>query len=160
MTVMENLMATVAARVGQWGSLSRRFPPPSVGERAEEAMELEGLTQVPNVEAATLSHSDQKLLDIAIALALEPKVLLLDEPTDGMAPLAPSSAADNSIRPFIEQAAVPFVGAVLRDTSSTALAPISKRPAASCHSSIRPSISFAVAARITIRAEAANAMRR
>jgi hypothetical protein len=35
-----------------------------------------------------------------------------------------------------------------------------KRRAASCHSSIRPSISFAVAARITTRAEAANAMRR
>ena len=49
-------------------------------------MELVGLTQVANVEAAILSHGDQKLLDIAIALALEPKVLLLDEPTAGMGP--------------------------------------------------------------------------
>jgi branched-chain amino acid transport system ATP-binding protein len=49
-------------------------------------MELVGLTKVPNVEAAILSHGDQKLLDIAIALALEPKVLLLDEPTAGMGP--------------------------------------------------------------------------
>ena len=47
-------------------------------------MELVGLTHVANVEAAILSHGDQKLLDIAIALALEPKVLLLDEPTAGM----------------------------------------------------------------------------
>ena len=86
MTVIENLMAAVTAHVGQWGNLSRRFPPPGVRERAEEVMELVGLTKVPNVEAAILSHGDQKLLDIALALALEPKVLLLDEPTAGMGP--------------------------------------------------------------------------
>jgi branched-chain amino acid transport system ATP-binding protein len=86
MTVMENLMAAVTAHIGQWGNLSRRFPPPGVRERAEQVMELVGLTQVPNVQAAILSHGDQKLLDIAIALALEPKVLLLDEPTAGMGP--------------------------------------------------------------------------
>ena len=86
MTVMENLMAAVTAHVGQWGNLTRRFPPPGVRERAEEVMELVGLTKVPHVEAAILSHGDQKLLDIAIALALEPKVLLLDEPTAGMGP--------------------------------------------------------------------------
>src|SRR6201999_4104885 len=83
MTVRENLMAAVTAHVGQWGNLSRRFPPPGVRERASEVMELVGLTKVSNVEAAILSHGDQKLLDIAIALALEPKVLLLDEPTAG-----------------------------------------------------------------------------
>jgi branched-chain amino acid transport system ATP-binding protein len=86
MTVVENLMAAVTAHIGQWGNLSRRFPPPGVRERAEAVMELVGLTQVPNVQAAILSHGDQKLLDIAIALALEPKVLLLDEPTAGMGP--------------------------------------------------------------------------
>ena len=86
MTVAENLMAAVTAHVGQWGNLSRRFPPPGVRERADEVMEMVGLTKVPNVEAAILSHGDQKLLDIAIALALEPQVLLLDEPTAGMGP--------------------------------------------------------------------------
>jgi branched-chain amino acid transport system ATP-binding protein len=86
MTVAENLMAAVTAHVGKWGNLSRRFPPPGVRERAEEVMELVGLTHVPNVEAAILSHGDQKLLDIAIALALDPRVLLLDEPTAGMGP--------------------------------------------------------------------------
>lgn len=86
MTVAENLMAAVTAHVGQWGNLSRRFPPPGVRERAEEVMELVGLAHVPNVEAAILSHGDQKLLDIAIALALNPRVLLLDEPTAGMGP--------------------------------------------------------------------------
>ena len=86
MTVIDNLMAAVTAHVGQWGNLSRRFPPPGVRERAAEVMELVGLTHVAGVQAAILSHGDQKLLDIAIALALEPKVLLLDEPTAGMGP--------------------------------------------------------------------------
>ena len=86
MTVAENLMAAVTAHVGQWGNLSRRFPPPGVRERAEEVMELVGLTHVPNVEAAILSHGDQKLLDIAIALALNPSALRLDEHTAGMGP--------------------------------------------------------------------------
>ncbi len=86
MTVKENLMTAVTAHVGQWGNLARRFPPPGVADRGEEVMELVGLTHVADVEAAILSHGDQKLLDIAIALALEPKVLLLDEPTAGMGP--------------------------------------------------------------------------
>ena len=34
MTVVENLMAAVTAHIGQWGNLSRRFPPPGVRERA------------------------------------------------------------------------------------------------------------------------------
>jgi branched-chain amino acid transport system ATP-binding protein len=86
MTVAQNLMAAVTAHAGHWGNLSHRFPPPGVRERAQEVMELVGLTHVAHVDAAILSHGDQKLLDIAIALALEPKVLLLDEPTAGMGP--------------------------------------------------------------------------
>jgi branched-chain amino acid transport system ATP-binding protein len=86
MTVVENLMAAVTAHTGRWTDLSRRFPPAGVRERAEAMMELVGLARVRNVEAGILSHGDQKLLDIAIALALEPKVLLLDEPTAGMGP--------------------------------------------------------------------------
>jgi len=86
MTVAENLMAAVTAHAGRWGNLSHRFPPPGVRDHAEEVMSLAGLAHVADVEAAILSHGDQKLLDIAIALALEPKVLLLDEPTAGMGP--------------------------------------------------------------------------
>jgi branched-chain amino acid transport system ATP-binding protein len=86
MTVAENLMAAVSSHIGQWGNLGRRFPPPGVRERAMEVAELVGLDQVAAVPAAILSHGDQKLLDIALALALEPRVLLLDEPTAGMGP--------------------------------------------------------------------------
>jgi len=53
-------------------------------DRAEQAMEVLGLANKRDRIAATLSHGDQKLLDIALALVLDPKVLLLDEPTAGM----------------------------------------------------------------------------
>jgi branched-chain amino acid transport system ATP-binding protein len=42
------------------------------------------LTDKANIPSSTLAHGDQKLLDIAVALALEPDLLLLDEPTSGM----------------------------------------------------------------------------
>jgi branched-chain amino acid transport system ATP-binding protein len=86
MTVAENLMAAIAAHRGQWAGLGRRFPPPGARPRALEVAELLGLEDQAEVEAANLSHGDQKLLDIALALALEPSVLLLDEPTAGMGP--------------------------------------------------------------------------
>jgi len=46
----------------------------------EQAMEVLGLAQQARSDSATLAHGDQKLLDIALALVLDPKVLLLDEP--------------------------------------------------------------------------------
>jgi len=49
-------------------------------------MELVGLTATADTLSGNLSHGDQKVLDIALALALDPRVLLLDEPTAGMGP--------------------------------------------------------------------------
>jgi branched-chain amino acid transport system ATP-binding protein len=86
MTVAENLMVAVAAHRGQWAGLGHRFPPQGVRARAMEVADLVGLTNAADTLSAHLSHGDQKLLDIALALALEPKVLLLDEPTAGMGP--------------------------------------------------------------------------
>lgn len=62
------------------------FPQRSAAARADEILELLRLDRVANTLSGTLSHGDRKLLDIAVALALEPKVLLLDEPTAGMGP--------------------------------------------------------------------------
>jgi branched-chain amino acid transport system ATP-binding protein len=84
LTVQETMWAAVCADRRRAGVLYRRFPLAETRDRAEQMMELLGLADQRNRTAATLSHGDQKLLDIALALVLDPKVLLLDEPTAGM----------------------------------------------------------------------------
>ena len=86
MTVAENLMAAIAAHRGQWGDLAYSFPRQGVRTRALEVADLLGLADEADTLSAKLSHGDQKLLDIALALALDPTALLLDEPTAGMGP--------------------------------------------------------------------------
>ncbi|GJD53234.1 Sulfate/thiosulfate import ATP-binding protein CysA [Methylobacterium crusticola] len=86
LTVEEALAAAVASRRRQSWRVLARFPLPDARARVEEVMELMGLSGQARVLSRNLSHGDQKLLDIGLALALEPKVLLLDEPTAGMGP--------------------------------------------------------------------------
>jgi branched-chain amino acid transport system ATP-binding protein len=84
LTVKQTLLATVAARQGRSAHMQRRFPLPETVGPVEEVACMLGLGDKLDAIAAELSHGDQKLLDIALALALEPRVLLLDEPTAGM----------------------------------------------------------------------------
>ena len=63
----------------------------AVTRRTEEVLERIGLAADRDVVASNLSHGDQRRLDLAIALATEPRLLLLDEPTAGMSP--PETAA-------------------------------------------------------------------
>src|SRR3954453_16508032 len=84
LTVHETMLAAVGADQRRASLLHRRFPLAETRDRAEHAMEVLGLAGKRDRIAATLSHGDQKLLDIALALVLDPKVLLLDEPTAGM----------------------------------------------------------------------------
>ncbi|MGM0585480.1 MAG: ABC transporter ATP-binding protein [Pseudomonadota bacterium] len=84
MTMEESLTAAVTVQRGELFSLLRRAPLPAARDRAREIMDLLGLTGRAGALSRNLSHGEQKLLDIALALALEPKVLLLDEPTAGM----------------------------------------------------------------------------
>ena len=84
-TVWENVRLAAQSRsqhAARWFSLARCFT--ATNERAERAMELAGLQPRRNAIAGTISHGEQRQLEIAMSLATEPKVLLLDEPLAGM----------------------------------------------------------------------------
>jgi branched-chain amino acid transport system ATP-binding protein len=62
----------------------RRFA--DIDGRARQCVELVGLGERLDEHAGAIGHGDQRLLEIAIGLALEPRLLLLDEPTAGLSP--------------------------------------------------------------------------
>lgn len=89
-TVLKNVMAGnyLHAQHSYWGSLlrTRRTRDAEAGSerRAREILDFVGLGHIAGQEAAVLAHGHQKMLGIAIALAAEPRMLLLDEPCAGM----------------------------------------------------------------------------
>jgi branched-chain amino acid transport system ATP-binding protein len=86
LTVREAIHGAVNAHRHWHAKLLRHFPLVEAQSEADEVMELVKLQSRARTLSGNLSHGDQKLLDIALALALEPRVLLLDEPTAGMGP--------------------------------------------------------------------------
>ncbi|MBS0241193.1 MAG: ABC transporter ATP-binding protein [Proteobacteria bacterium] len=86
LTVREAILGAVQAHTNKHLTLSNRFPLAEHHDRATHVMRLAGLEAKADTLSRFLSHGDQKLLDIALALVLEPRVLLLDEPTAGMGP--------------------------------------------------------------------------
>jgi len=86
LTVKESIKLALLAKQHGLNNMWDRFINHSINEETENITKLAGLTKVYNTISSELSHGDQKLLDVALALALKPKVLLLDEPTAGMGP--------------------------------------------------------------------------
>jgi branched-chain amino acid transport system ATP-binding protein len=70
-------------RGGLWRSRARY---PELADEADAALSLVGLSARRGRLAANLAHGEQRALEIAVALASRPKLLLLDEPTAGMSP--------------------------------------------------------------------------
>jgi len=84
-TVWENVRLAAQSREPHllaWLKLANNFR--SINENAERAIELAGLAQRRNAVAGTISHGEQRQLEIAMTLATAPRVLLLDEPLAGM----------------------------------------------------------------------------
>lgn len=86
-SALRNVMLAVQARQGS----SFRFIRPvmrdrSLTETAMEKLERVGLQARAHVPAAELSHGEKRQLEIAVALALDVKAFLLDEPMAGMGP--------------------------------------------------------------------------
>ena len=83
LTSLQNAQAALFARHGHARWLWRRAAGVDVAE-AHACLAGVGIDRLANEPAANLSYGDQKRLELAIALALRPKVLLLDEPTAGV----------------------------------------------------------------------------
>jgi branched-chain amino acid transport system ATP-binding protein len=84
-TVWENVRLAAQSRAphaARWLSRATGFA--ATNARAERAIELSGLQHRKSAIAGTISHGEQRQLEIAMTLATEPQVLLLDEPLAGM----------------------------------------------------------------------------
>ncbi len=85
LTALENVRVALQSTFGSgyifWRSLRAVRP---LNGRAEELLEQVGLAASRNTPAAELSYGKKRALEIATTLALEPRVMLLDEPTAGM----------------------------------------------------------------------------
>jgi branched-chain amino acid transport system ATP-binding protein len=90
LSVLENLRRAVQSRRRDWGSSFRFWRPASAEfrmiEEAEEWLGRVGLAEAAGQQAADLSHGEQRALELAMALATRPRLLLLDEPMAGMGP--------------------------------------------------------------------------
>jgi branched-chain amino acid transport system ATP-binding protein len=85
LTVFENVQNAILARQGKTFNLfspSRKM----VVKETEDILKSVGLAVQKNHVSGSLSHGDQKILEIAVALGSNPELLILDEPTAGLSP--------------------------------------------------------------------------
>jgi branched-chain amino acid transport system ATP-binding protein len=83
-TTLENTRIAVQSRHHGWSMLTHHRTYRDIVEKADAALEAVGLRGKAGELAANLSHGEQRNLEIGIALATEPQLLCLDEPTAGM----------------------------------------------------------------------------
>ncbi|MEJ2121550.1 MAG: ABC transporter ATP-binding protein [Alphaproteobacteria bacterium] len=85
MTCMENMAVSTPHRGARLTTMLRRHPP-EVADKSEALLEFVGLYSKRFLRGGDLSFGQQKLLEFAMALMNEPRMLLLDEPTAGINP--------------------------------------------------------------------------
>jgi branched-chain amino acid transport system ATP-binding protein len=86
-SVLENVALAVQARSGtSYKFVGRAAAEPALNDAAMAALTEVSLERRADVQAAHLSHGEKRALELAIALAMQPKLLLLDEPMAGTGP--------------------------------------------------------------------------
>lgn len=90
MTVMENVQVAVASRRHHTKSLFNKLKNLYV-EESMNLLELVGIAELCNRPCGVLAYGDLKRVELAVALANEPRLLLMDEPTAGMGPAESSN---------------------------------------------------------------------
>jgi branched-chain amino acid transport system ATP-binding protein len=83
-SVLENVRIAAQSRRHSWNMISHHDGLTDINQKAEQALQAVGLLSKARELASNLSHGEQRTLEIGIALATEPKLLCLDEPTAGM----------------------------------------------------------------------------
>ncbi|MFQ5912612.1 MAG: ABC transporter ATP-binding protein [Nitrospinota bacterium] len=82
--------AHIRTRSGLWGALlntpAKRLEEARRDQKVNQVLEFTGLSDRAEMEARNLSYGEQRILEVAIALAGEPELLLLDEPVAGLNP--------------------------------------------------------------------------
>ena len=82
----ENVRVAVQMRTSRFGLFSARSSLPELADRADALLQRVGLQDVRDKKANELAHGQQRSLEVAMALACSPTLLLMDEPTAGMSP--------------------------------------------------------------------------
>ena len=84
-TVLQNaILGSVGASGKHWDFFNPILKNSMHRDKAEYCLELVGLKDLINQKTATLSHGQLRLLEVAIALTLKPKVFIMDEPMAGL----------------------------------------------------------------------------
>ncbi|HXT80977.1 MAG TPA: ABC transporter ATP-binding protein [Acetobacteraceae bacterium] len=95
MTTRQNArLAAQARNPRRWYPLGGSAVFTDAAARGDEALARLGLTHVADYPAGLLSHGDQRLLEVAMAVAQQPRLLLLDEPTQGLSVEETATAVD------------------------------------------------------------------
>jgi branched-chain amino acid transport system ATP-binding protein len=86
LSTRENIRVGLQALVSRYDMWRPRAKLPGLAEQADELLALVGLWESRERPAKVLAHGEQRALEIGMALASRPRLLLLDEPTAGMSP--------------------------------------------------------------------------